>query len=175
MILQPNILLISGSGQNTGKTTLACKLIEYFSGKSEITGVKISPHFHLPEYSIPKIIDAKEFIIYEETERNKPKDSSRMLKAGAKRVFFIISENNSTGVAMNDLLGILSPATAIICESGGLGDYYKPGLHLYLKGSENKNINHGKSDIIVIKYNGTTFNLDFDKIAFKNNSWKINY
>ena len=40
--------------------------------------------------------------------------------------------------------------------------------------SENKNFKPGKSDIVVIEYNGTNFNLDIDKIVFDNNSWKIN-
>jgi len=42
----PNILLVSGNGRNSGKTTLACKIIERFSKDHEITGLKISPHFH---------------------------------------------------------------------------------------------------------------------------------
>ena len=174
MISQPNILLISGSGQNTGKTTLACRLIEYFAGNFEITGIKITPHFHALSHSIPKVLETKEFIIYEETERDRPKDSSRMLKAGARRVFFIVSEKEYVGKVMKDMLGILSPSTAIICESGGLEDFYRTGLHIFLKGSDNANINPIKSTVIEVNFNGITFNLDFDKIVFDNNSWELN-
>jgi hypothetical protein len=174
VISQPNILLISGSGQNTGKTTLACKMIEYYSKNYEITGIKISHHFHTLTYIIPKVFDKKEFIIYEETERNTLKDSSRMLKAGAMRVFFMVSNKEHLGLAMKELLSILSPANAIICESGGLADFYRAGLHLYLKRPDNTNKNLTESNVIEVNFDGNTFNLDFSKIVFEDNSWKLN-
>ena len=41
-----NLLIISGSGKNVGKTLLACQIIKHFSRNSTVIGLKISPHFH---------------------------------------------------------------------------------------------------------------------------------
>jgi len=41
----PNLLLIAGTGNKSGKTTLACRVIEQFR-QSGISAVKITPHFH---------------------------------------------------------------------------------------------------------------------------------
>ena len=41
-----NILTISGTGKNVGKTSLACRIIHRLSATHKLTAVKISPHFH---------------------------------------------------------------------------------------------------------------------------------
>ena len=41
----PNLLIIAGTGNKSGKTTLACRMIEQFRNPGLIS-VKITPHFH---------------------------------------------------------------------------------------------------------------------------------
>jgi len=42
-----NLLLIAGTGNKSGKTTLACKVIEQHR-EHGIIGIKITPHFMKP-------------------------------------------------------------------------------------------------------------------------------
>ncbi len=44
-----NVILISGSGRNCGKTTVACHIISQLAKMGQVTGLKISPHFHITE------------------------------------------------------------------------------------------------------------------------------
>jgi hypothetical protein len=165
-----NILLVSGSGQNTGKTTLVCRLIEKFASDVTIVSIKITHHFKTLAYEMPIVLTTKEFVIYEEIERGKSKDSSRMLDAGASKSYFIIAQKESIVLAMSELLLLLTPQTSIICESGGLDDYYKVGLHLHLVGSIDSGKPSRDSDLEV-KFDGTDFDLPMQNISFENNSW----
>ena len=53
-----NILLIAGSGQNVGKTTFACQLIQNVQNQKPIA-VKITPHFHKLTPGLIKIAEGK--------------------------------------------------------------------------------------------------------------------
>ena len=45
MIRLPNLIIVSGTGQNVGKTTFVQSVINKFSSQN-ITAIKISPHKH---------------------------------------------------------------------------------------------------------------------------------
>ena len=126
----PNLLLISGTGQNSGKTTLACRLITEFSKQFPITAIKISPHFHEPPPQLPVIAAYEGFVIYEEIQYGTGKDSSRFLDAGAQKVYFITAQRDMQGKAMEALLEKIPAAAPLICEAGGLHHFYKPALHI---------------------------------------------
>src|SRR5665647_1648223 len=83
----PNLLLIAGTGTKSGKTTIACKIIEQFKNLN-LTAIKISPHFHETTPGLISISENKGYVIYEETDKLSSKDTSRMLTSGASKVFF---------------------------------------------------------------------------------------
>ena len=86
-MLFPNLLLIAGTGTKSGKTSLACKIIKQFRDLN-ITAIKISPHFHETTEGLISKSENKGYAIYEETNRETSKDTSRMLNAGAEKVYF---------------------------------------------------------------------------------------
>ena len=124
------LLLIAGTGRNVGKTTLACELIQEISKTKIVIGVKISPHIHSQNDGADLIIKTDTFSIYREQDLNKEHDSSRMMQAGAKQVFYIQSEDYRVYEAFEKLLVEIDENHAIICESGGLRNYLKPSLFL---------------------------------------------
>ncbi len=85
----PQLLLIAGNGRDSGKTTLACLIIQKFSPEHQIIALKISPHKHRIAAGGKVICDTENLYIAEETNAGTGKDSSRMLQAGASRSFFI--------------------------------------------------------------------------------------
>lgn len=111
------LLLISGSGQKVGKTSLACEVIEKYKAKG-IVALKISPHFHeLPEDS-QIISSGRDFRIIRETQNNN-KDSSRMLMAGALKSFYVQSTDKAIAEVMDGLQEEIA-GRPVVCESGGL-------------------------------------------------------
>lgn len=165
----PNILLIAGAGRNTGKTMLACEIIRHLSETTNVIGIKISPHFHPVENEQKIIMKEKRFCIIEEI-LNTNKDSSRMLQAGAKKVFYIQAKQENLQEAFNTISAKLRNYP-VVCESGGLHKYIKPGLFLFVKGEEipeNKKAILTYNPIIVNFYKAIS-DIDVKNISFINN------
>lgn len=165
MISLPRMLLISGNGRNVGKTFLACEFIRKFSEKNGVTGVKISPHFH-DTGNLPVKFKTEDFIILEENQLNK-KDSSRMLQAGAKKVYFVLARQEHLKEAFSVLIEIL-PEGPVVCESGGLRELVIPGVFLFVKKKGDaivkKHLLAYKPEIV--NFNGNDFDFDINRIHF---------
>jgi hypothetical protein len=173
MISMPNLLLISGSSQNVGKTTLAIRLISKFSETTDLVAVKISPHFHKISNEIPELHRSNDFIIYQEIFPDKPKDTSRFLNAGAKKVFLVLTKKEMISKAFAELCKLLPPNTPVLCESGGLAKIIKPGLHLFLMNKnypEKTGISIQKGTII-LSFNGNSFDPDIEYVKWNKIKW----
>jgi len=168
----PNLLLIAGNGRNVGKTTLACKIISFFSGKSEVTGLKISPHQHA--FSEAEVVFKNEQLVIIDEKQINSKDSSLMLQAGAKKVYFVMVKPEHLENAFEHLYQIL-PNHLIICESGGLHKLISPGLFFMVKrkGEEIVKTNLLQFSPIIINNDGINFDFDIQQLEFKNNQIKI--
>lgn len=128
----PNLLLIAGTGNKSGKTTLACKVIEQFR-EPGIIGIKITPHFHETTSGLVILSEKPGYSIYEETNPELLKDSSRMLKAGASKVFFAKVTDEDLLTVFKEILKHVPPCLPIVCESPALRYYIYPGLFIIMK------------------------------------------
>lgn len=181
MLVRNNILLISGLGRDTGKTLLATKVIEKFSNQN-VTAIKISPHFHSLQEQ-PILLGIPNFFeVYEETNPGGHKDSSRMLRAGAKKVFYIQCNDKTLERVLNIMIMHLDRETPIVCESGALSKYLVPGIHVLMAPLKRKGI--GQNLSIKSGYKmaagqpNTTLNLSnynkfVDVIKFENGFWSF--
>jgi len=167
--------LISGNGRNSGKTTLACRLVRHFSDKLDITGIKISPHFH-EQNEYEEVIYADDTtILIREIKTSGRKDSSRMLHSGAREVIFVQTRNKLLHTAVMKLNPIWESGVPVICESGGLIEYLRPGLFFMVnrygnlsQKSGNPNYDHVDKRI---ESHGGYFDFDIDSIGFSNSRW----
>jgi len=144
MIIIPNLLLIAGTGTKSGKTTMACKIIEQFNNLN-ITAIKISPHFHEAITGLVSISEKKGYSIYEETNRDTSKDTSRMLHSGATKVFFAKVWDNQLPDVFNEIMEYIPSNVPVICESPALRNYIEPGVFIIMTSNvvnKQKNINH---------------------------------
>jgi hypothetical protein len=130
-MIVPNLLLIAGTGTKSGKTTLACKVIEQFKDLN-ITAIKISPHFHETAPGLVSISESKGYVIYEETDKSSSKDSSRMLYSGASKVFFAKVWDDQLVEVFNKMINKIPSGTPIICESPALRNFIKPGVFIIM-------------------------------------------
>jgi hypothetical protein len=170
------IILIAGNGRNSGKTTLACRLISRFSHTVPLVAIKISPHqYHYPEESISPF---KTFSIAEETDSRPEKDSSKMLAAGARRSFFITSPDERLREAFMNVLQ-LSPENAFfICESGGLGHVIDPALFIIVNRSDKTDIKPGTQILmdkphLWVTFDGEEFDFNLKRISIFDKKWVV--
>ncbi len=130
-----NVLLVSGSGRNCGKTTLACDIIKKISSGSEIYGLKISPHIHINNDLQQLVAEGESWKIYRETDRFSTKDSSRMLASGASEVYFAECSDGNLPDMLTALKKLFPIDIPVVCESGSFANSYIPGLHVLVRGS----------------------------------------
>jgi hypothetical protein len=127
MTVYDNILLISGTGRNVGKTTLACMIIDKFRNR-RVTGLKISPHWHDIHDSI--IVKNEKFLVVSENNDVSGKDSSRFLRSGAAKVLYVQAYDENLSEAFSVVSQKFINGDAIVCESASLASLIKPALHL---------------------------------------------
>lgn len=158
----PNLLLIAGTGNKSGKTTFACLLIKQFR-KSGIISIKITPHFHETTSGLKVIAEKEGYTIYEETDSETNKDTSRMLKSGAARVFFAKVTDDNLLAAFSEIIELIPGGTPVVCESPALRYVTDPGLFVIMKSDETIN---KKNISKLLKLPHVMFHLsDFRRIA----------
>jgi len=168
MITTSNVLLISGSGQNVGKTSFSCELISKLSMNDKIVAVKVSPHMHELDNDCEYVYQTKNAVIVKETNAERNKDSGLMLKAGAEDVFYVQAVNDDAlKQALPSLFNLVGERMCI-CESGGLGNFIKPALWIHLSHSQTSKQDYPKADAFISDYNFSTLH-----VAIQNNTWKL--
>ena len=158
-----NLLILAGDGRNVGKTYLACKIIKHLALSNEVTGVKITPHFHALDEDKPFIAKNERFVIMEERGITH-KDSSLMYQAGATKVYFVMAQQENLAAAFDFIKPQLQNGP-VVCESGGLIEIVEPSLFLFVKRS---------GSIItkthLLKYHPVTVTNDFQRFDFDERS-----
>jgi len=176
MIVCPNMLLVAGAGRNVGKTSFICELIGHFSSLQELTGIKISPHHHSMSDENMMIHQSDHFIIREEANAGSGKDSSRMLKAGAKRVYYIEAADIYISDALNEIMPGIE-TRPVICESAALRKYLIPGIFIFIdsiraEGTGKNADQKEKANFIVHAYKNS-FNFNFGDICYNGKKWRL--
>jgi hypothetical protein len=169
----PNLLIIAGTGTKSGKTSLACRIIEQFKSLN-IYSIKITPHFHETTAGLIKISEKDGYSIYEETNRETTKDTSRMLNSGAFKVYFAKVWDDQLLTAFNEIIKYIPSDVPVICESPALRNFIEPGVFLIITSktiNKHKNIKHLQAlphlmfDLEELKNTGSI------PIEFENGRW----
>jgi hypothetical protein len=126
-----NLLLIAGTGTKSGKTSIACKIIEQLN-HPELVAIKITPHFHETTPGLSIVSEGPGYSIYLENNPDTSKDTSRMLKAGAKQVYFAKVSDKTLFKAFSEIIAKIPANLPIICESPALRHYVDPGLFIIM-------------------------------------------
>ena len=173
----PNLLLVAGTGRNSGKTSFVCQVCEEWNATIPLVCIKISNHIHL-QTGTKRIIQNPEYTIYEETQASSDKDTSRMLQAGASNVYFIEADREYVYPAFQKLSEIIPVNAAIICESGALRKYIKPSLFILVNtmGTIPK---ESAKDIMVMadkifNFESGNLQIPYKSVVFIDHQWKLN-
>ncbi len=130
-----NIILVSGSGRNCGKTTIACHIIKQLKTKDKVIGLKITPHFHVTDSGQEIIAKGDGYSIYMEKDTESNKDSSRMLRSGAEKVYFVQCNDEALMGIYEILKQLLPDNITVVCESGSFVNIFEPELHILVEGT----------------------------------------
>jgi len=177
-IVIPHLLLIAGTGRNTGKTTFACQILRKFSLVISIVSIKITPHLHKNIQSGKVILQTSNLYIAEETDFTTTKDSSLMLGSGAQKSFFVMATDQNLMEAFQEIVQIIPSDFFIICESGGLRHHVVPGLFFMMNktGGEMIKPDAEKLKLLadrIVTFDGEKIDFDIHSIEINDNRWKI--
>lgn len=170
-----NIMLISGSGRNVGKTSFMRRVIRQNTSQ-KLVAVKISPHFHEPTPGLTPILVTDNYRIFKETDLTSGKDSSLFLQAGAEKVFYIQATEAYLEDAFRIITNYISSDQPIIVESAALRKFIVPDFYVFIQ----KNYEEVKpsalemqkmADVIVYSDSGQ-FSMDPSLFVF-DQIWKI--
>ena len=173
------LLLIAGTGRNSGKTTMACAIIRNVSQHQPVLALKITPHFHGNNLSGKLLVNRKDLVILEETSTDTEKDSSRMLQSGAARVYFVMALDEQLREAITTIKNLNPENLPVVCESGGLIHFATPGLFLLMHrkdqtAHQTKNAELTAKADLQISFDGGKPTIQPETITYNSNKWQIN-
>jgi hypothetical protein len=174
------LLMIGGASRNVGKTSLISNIIMHFAKSKPIIGIKIKTLSEGDNFFHGNDNDSldKNFTLIEEYDFDGEKDSSGMLKAGAKRAFRLRVHDLYLEQAFRYFIEQIDKNTLIICESNSLRRVVVPDLFLMIKHSENQNMKPSAielekyADKIIIT-DGFKHNFDINKIGLEGLKWVL--
>lgn len=128
------LLTIGGTARHVGKTEFICRLIKKISAERPVYAIKVSAIFPEEElYHGEHPVDEPGLHLFEETNKTSDKDTSRMLQAGAVRVFYLRTSDSGIKVDFEEFLRQIPEKAAVVCESNSLGQSVKPALSIMVK------------------------------------------
>ena len=125
----PVIITISGHSRKVGKTSIAEGLIAALP-EYGWTALKVSSHRHYGNHEV----SVKDYAVFEETDREGGNDTSRFLKAGARRAFWVQAERIEA--AAPTVQAILENSPYALIEGNSVLDYINADFSILV-------LNHG--------------------------------
>ena len=132
-----HLLIVAGTGRNVGKTEFVCRLISKISTTHEIYALKVSAVYPGEDiYHGNHSEELSDYNLFEEILTDTEKDTSRMLRAGAQKVFYLRSDDTGIDKGFENFRKHIPKNAVIVCESNSLWQYVKPGLLILLTSSD---------------------------------------
>jgi len=185
MVKLDRMLMIGSAGANVGKTELACAILRKFAGNDRIVGIKITA-IQEKNGQCPRggtgcgVCSSLEgvFCITEEKSRDTGKDTSRLLAAGAERVFWLQVLKDNLLEGLTALLDVIGPDAVAICESNSLRRVVEPSLFLMAKAADKNRWKHSAAEVKqyadrIVVSDGKSFDLDIDRIGLIEGKWRL--
>lgn len=157
LIIDKRVIQIGSSGRNSGKTTLAEKIIYKYKDSLDIYGLKITTisqrNMKCPRggdgcgvcTSLTKDFDIKEI---KKEAFNLNKDTTRILLAGCKKVFWMRAYKDRIKEAYQNFLKLIPKECIIIVESNSLRKIVEPRVFIVIKNTDDENMKESCRSVI---------------------------
>jgi molybdopterin-guanine dinucleotide biosynthesis protein A len=185
MIKRTRFIILGSTGRNTGKTEFACRLIEKYAKEQQLYGVKVVT-IDPDRGACPRGGEGcgvctslqGDYEISEETRHDTDKDTSRMLRAGAHKVYFLKVRYDRLEKGLKALLAIIPEKALTVCESNSIRKVIEPGLFLVIKNKEEKQVKESCAEVIqyankVIDFHKMQWNFSPERVLIQKNGWII--
>jgi hypothetical protein len=179
------MLLIGATGRHAGKTEFACGLLRHFVRTQPVTAVKITVIRETggacPRGGVGCGVCTSlngNYDIMEEADRTGPKDTMRLLRAGANRVYWLRVRDMHMEAGLAALYGLIDPQTPVICESNSIRNAVEPGLFLMVKDKRSSACKESARAVApladrTVLSDGEQFDLAPDRIDFHAGRWRL--
>ena len=185
MIKKARFIVLGSTGRNTGKTEFACRLIEKYAKDQQIYGVKVVT-IDPERGSCPRGGEGcgicsslkGDYEISEETRSDTDKDTSRMLRAGAHKVYFLKVRYDRLAQGLNALVALIPENAFAVCESNSIRKVVEPGLFLVIKNRDEKQVKESCAEVVqyankVIDFHSMNWNFSPERVLLSKNGWII--
>jgi hypothetical protein len=153
VFLAEQMILIGATGRNRGKTLIAEELIRFFKDRFPVVGLKVTTaayagapcHHGDGGCGLCSLLSS--YVLEEERgpDPNLPegcagKDTARLLRAGAKQVYWLRSVKARLAEGFSEFLKHIPPATLVIGESNSLREVVRPGCFIMVSGGAGEQV-----------------------------------
>jgi hypothetical protein len=116
------IVVVGGQARNVGKTSVVANLIKAMPER-RWTALKITQHE-------PDLTPGANYVVREEADADGDGDTSRYLRAGARRALLLSVRPGRLGDAIPELRRELGRANDVIMESNSVLEFLEPDIYL---------------------------------------------
>lgn len=185
MLACPHLLIIGGASRHVGKTEFACELIRRHAATFPIFGIKVTT-VHERDDSYPRGGQEcgactslnENYCITEESSADNEKDTTRMLCAGARRVWWLRAVREHLEAGVRDLLARIPANALVVCESSSARAVLEPGVFLVVResGSTSEELSCGAAlshADRVVEFDGSGWDFQPAQVAAAGNRWVL--
>ncbi len=165
-----NVLLISGSGRNVGKTLLACRIIEE-NKLHLLTSIKIAGHLHQLQTPLEILIQEEDWLVGREVGDN-DKDSGRYYSAGSSLVYYVQMRDGAMTKFLNWFEKNINQHSPVIIESASIGDFIQPGLAIYVQDENPSKKCRWEFNYMTVNTINGQLPIELPQITLKNQIWQ---
>lgn len=185
MVRVRGMLMVGAAGRNAGKTEFACSLLRRFGSTHRIIAVKVTA-VDRTDGKCPRggegcgVCSAlgAPFLLTEETDPPRGKDTGRLLEAGAAQVFWLRVRKKCLAQGLAALRERVGDGAILICESNSLRLVARPDVFLIVRESTSKQFKESAravrkhADRIVLS-DGRAFDLGADALELAEGRWRL--
>ncbi|MDF7800566.1 molybdenum cofactor guanylyltransferase [Pontiellaceae bacterium B1224] len=176
----PNMLMAGAAGRNRGKTEFLCLAIREQAATVPVIGIKVTT---IDDTQADYRNIAGDFIISVEQPGDDNKDTHRMYRAGATKVFWLRVKRPSLEAGLNHLFqsleteGINPNIACLVMESGGARNFIEPGLFFIIQ-EHNDALKPAVAEVAHLadrlnNVSGNGWDVIPENLSFENDRWGL--
>ncbi len=172
--------MVGSTGRNTGKTEFACALIRSLKERYPVHAVKITTIYDgcttciRGDEGCGVCTSMKgELRLNEERRLDRKKDTSRMLAAGAEKVWWLRVREGSLAEAARQLASLVPDEGILVFESNSMRRVCEPDLFFMLGSYENPEVKDSARAVTnqvdrLVAFDGKTFDFNSGSVSLNN-------